>query len=70
VAVEQTAVNPNGKSNTAPIATELPAGMQMEKVFGSPATGTADEFLEALGVMLLVSGIILVVFLQGVGAPS
>jgi Ca-activated chloride channel family protein len=59
VAVEEIVVNRNGQSNTAPVPTELPAGTQMDKVFGPPPTGTADEFLEALGVMLLVSGIVL-----------
>jgi len=27
-------------------ADELPAGMQLDKVFGAPATGTADSFLK------------------------
>jgi hypothetical protein len=33
--------------------------MQMDKVFGAPATGTADEFLEALGLATLLGGILL-----------
>jgi LPXTG-motif cell wall-anchored protein len=28
----------------------------MEGVFGTPATGTADAFLEALGFALLIAG--------------
>ena len=60
VAVEQVVVNPGGQSNTTAIPTELPSGMQMDKVFGAPATGTADAFLEALGLALLLgSGVIL-----------
>jgi LPXTG-motif cell wall-anchored protein len=31
----------------------------MEKVFGAPATGTADEFLETLGFALLLLGTLL-----------
>jgi Ca-activated chloride channel family protein len=57
VAVEEVVVNPGGQLNTAPVPTELPAGMQMDKVFGAPATGTADAFLETLGVSLLAAGI-------------
>jgi LPXTG-motif cell wall-anchored protein len=34
----------------------------MDKVFGAPATGTADSFLEALGIALLVAGLIAVWF--------
>jgi hypothetical protein len=30
----------------------------MEKVFGAPATGTADAFLEALGLALLCAGMV------------
>ena len=58
VAVEEVVVNPAGKSDTVPVPTELPAGWQMDKVFGAPATGTADGFLEALGVVLLGAGIL------------
>lgn len=53
VAVEGTVANPGGESETVAVPTELPAGMQMDKVFGAPATGTADAFLEALGVLLV-----------------
>jgi Ca-activated chloride channel homolog len=56
VAVEEVVVNPGGQSTTAAVPAELPAGMQMEKVFGAPATGTADAFLEALGFALLCVG--------------
>lgn len=58
VAVEEVVVNATGRSDTVPVATELPAGWQMDKVFGAPATGTADAFLEALGVTLLFAGIV------------
>lgn len=56
VAVEEVVVNPNAQSSTVPVPTELPAGMQMDKVFGAPATGTADAFLESLGLALLAAG--------------
>jgi len=56
VAVEQVIVNPSGQSNTTPVATELPAGWHMDKVFGAPATGTTDSFYEALGLALLLAG--------------
>lgn len=59
VAVEEVVTNKGGTSTTVPVATELPTGMQMDKVFGAPATGTADAFLEALGLVLLVIGIAL-----------
>ena len=49
VAVEQMVVNPSGQSNKAPVPTELPEGMVMDKVFGAPATGTTDSFFEAAG---------------------
>ena len=51
--------NTTGASTTVPVATELPAGTEMDKVFGAPATGTPDSFLEALGVMLLIVGCML-----------
>ena len=72
VAVEEVVVNPGGEMNTAPVPTELPAGMQMDKVFGAPATGTADAFLETLGLALLASGIGLMWFARRVrvGAVS
>jgi Ca-activated chloride channel family protein len=54
VAVEEVVANTTGASTTVPVATELPAGMEMDKVFGAPATGTADAFFEALGVVLLI----------------
>ena len=56
VAVEEVVVNAGGQTNTLPVPTELPAGMQMDKVFGAPATGTSDEFFETLGLTLLVAG--------------
>ncbi len=59
VAVEEVIANTGASLNTVAVPTELPAGMQMEKVFGAPATGTADNFLEALGVALLLFGLAL-----------
>jgi hypothetical protein len=58
VAVEEVVVNTSGQSTKAPVPTELPAGWQMEKVFGAPATGTADEFLQALGLALFFVGLL------------
>jgi Ca-activated chloride channel family protein len=68
VAVEEVVVNKGGLSNTVAVPTELPAGWQMEKVFGAPATGTADAFLEILGIALLFAGIVLFSILRKVGA--
>ncbi|HKD79833.1 MAG TPA: marine proteobacterial sortase target protein [Candidatus Angelobacter sp.] len=59
VAVEEVVVNATGQSTTTTVPTELPSGWQMEKVFGAPATGTADEFLETLGFALLLGGAVL-----------
>ena len=64
VAVEQVVVNPGGQSNTSAVPTELPSGMQMDKVFGAPATGTADAFLEALGLALLLGSIAMFLLLR------
>lgn len=55
VAVEAVVVNPEGQSKTVAVPTELPAGWQMDKVFGAPATGTSDAFYEALGFALLLA---------------
>jgi Ca-activated chloride channel family protein len=57
VAVEEVVVNQGGQNNTVPVPTEMPAGWQMDKVFGAPATGTTDEFFETLGITLLAAGI-------------
>lgn len=70
VAVEEVVVNVSGQSNTVPVPSELPAGWRMEKVFGAPATGTADAFLETLGIALLVAGIVLFFFVRKPGALS
>jgi Ca-activated chloride channel homolog len=59
VAVEEIVANTGGESKKVPVPTELPAGMQMDKVFGAPATGTADAFLEALGAVLLLASMAL-----------
>jgi Ca-activated chloride channel homolog len=70
VAVEEVAANPGGESNTVPVPTELPAGWQMDKVFGAPATGTADDFLEAVGIVLLVASLLLWQIIRRAGALS
>jgi Ca-activated chloride channel family protein len=70
VAVEEIVANVSGASTQVPVATELPAGMQMDKVFGAPATGTADAFLEALGVVLLLLSLVLWRLTGRVGALS
>jgi len=70
VAVEEVVVNPGGQSSTAAVPAELPAGMQMDKVFGAPATGTADAFLETLGALLLFAGLVLLCLLRRPGAIS
>jgi Ca-activated chloride channel family protein len=64
VAVEETIANVGGESTQVAVPTELPAGMQMEKVFGAPATGTADAFLEALGVVLLLISLAAILVLR------
>jgi Ca-activated chloride channel family protein len=64
VAVEEVVANVGGESRTVAVPTELPAGMQLDKVFGAPATGTADAFLEALGVALLLVSILMLVALR------
>jgi Ca-activated chloride channel family protein len=64
VAVEQVVVNPGGQSNTTAVPTELPSGMQMDKVFGAPATGTADAFFEALGLALLLGSVAMLLLLR------
>ncbi|OLC93552.1 MAG: marine proteobacterial sortase target protein [Acidobacteria bacterium 13_1_40CM_4_58_4] len=74
LAVEEIVANMGGESRTVAVPAELPAGMQLDKVFGAPATGTADAFLEALGIVLLFTGILLSIVLrrfgQRVGAVS
>jgi len=57
VAVEEVVVNQDGQNNSVPVPTEMPAGWQMDKVFGAPATGTTDEFFETLGIALLAFGL-------------
>ena len=64
VAVEEVVVNANGQSNKVAVPTELPEGWQMEKVFGAPATGTADAFLQSLGITLLFVGIVVLFLLR------
>jgi Ca-activated chloride channel family protein len=70
VAVEEVIANPGGQQRTAAVPSELPLGMQLDKVFGAPATGTADEFLEALGILLLLSSATLLWLLRRAGAPA
>ena len=61
VAVEEKVVNPGGEARTALVPTELPAGWQMDRVFGAnPAGGTADLFLETAGAALVVMGLLAV----------
>src|SRR3984893_15256403 len=66
VAGEEGVANTSGQSTTVAVPTELPAGMQMEKVFGAPATGTANAFLEALGFASLCGGILLLFLLKSI----
>jgi Ca-activated chloride channel family protein len=68
VAVEEIVANASGAATTVPVAAELPAGMQIEKVFGAPATGTADSFLEVLGVVLLLLSFVLWRLVRRAGA--
>jgi Ca-activated chloride channel family protein len=70
VAVEEVVANPGGESNTVAVPSQLPAGWQMDKVFGAPATGTADDFLEALGVALVFVSFLLFQISRRVGARS
>jgi len=70
VAVEEVVANTSGGSATVPVPTELPAGMQLDRVFGAPATGTADAFLEALGVVLLLLSCALWLLTRKAGALS
>lgn len=70
VAVEEVIANPGGQQHTAAVPTELPHGWQLDKVFGAPATGTAEEFLEALGIVLLLSSGTLLWLLRRSGATS
>lgn len=64
VAVEEVVANVGGESRTIAVPTELPAGMQLDRVFGAPATGTADAFLEMLGVTLLLIEILMAILLH------
>jgi Ca-activated chloride channel family protein len=60
VAVEERIANTTGLApQRADVATELPHGWTMEKVFGVPATGTADLFLQTLAFALLAAGAVL-----------
>lgn len=59
IAVEEMIVNPGGPASTVAVPTELPVGWKAEKVLGAPATGTADAFLQTLGLTLLFTGLIL-----------
>jgi Ca-activated chloride channel family protein len=66
VAVEEIVTNVNGQSKKVAVPTELPAGWDMEKVFGAPATGTTDAFLETLGITLLLAGLVLLLLMRKV----
>jgi Ca-activated chloride channel family protein len=64
VAVEQVVTNEGGKLETVAVPTELPEGWKMEGVFGAPATGTADALWEAVGVGLVIVGLVLVLVIR------
>jgi Ca-activated chloride channel family protein len=70
VAVEETIVNPGGQSSTAAVPGELPAGWQMEGIWGAPATGTSDAFFGTVGVTLLLAGLALFLVARKLGAAS
>jgi len=70
VAVEEIVANPGGQSAKVAVPSELPAGMKMESVFGAPATGNADEFLQALGLALVVASLLLWLATRRTGAAS
>jgi Ca-activated chloride channel family protein len=60
VAVEDVPAHDQGAPRTVAVPAELPAGWQMDKVFGgNPQGGTADLFLETLGLALLGAGALL-----------
>jgi Ca-activated chloride channel homolog len=66
VAVEEVVVNSGGEARTAAVPTELPAGWQMDKVFGAnPMGGTTDLFFEALGAALLTVGLLVMAAARG-----
>jgi Ca-activated chloride channel homolog len=66
VAVEEVVVNPAGRPSKSVVPTELPEGWQLDSVFGAqPATGTADSFLEALALALLLVGLALLLVRRG-----
>jgi len=44
--------------------------MKMESVFGAPATGNADEFLEALGLLLVTVSLVLWLLTRRAGVAS
>jgi Ca-activated chloride channel homolog len=70
VAVEEIVANTSSNSRSVGVATELPAGMQLDKVFGAPATGTTDEFFQTLGITLLILGAGFALVLWKAGALS
>ena len=69
VAVEEVVVNQGGQNNSIAVPTEMPAGWQMDKVFGAPATGTTDAFFETLGITLLAAGTALWLLVRGRKMP-
>jgi Ca-activated chloride channel family protein len=70
VAVEEIVVNPGGESAKTAVPAELPEGMKLDSVFGAPATGNADEFLEALGLTMVVLSLALWLLTRKVGAAA
>jgi Ca-activated chloride channel family protein len=59
LAVEQVVANTSGQLRTTAVPVEFPEGWEMEGVFGAPATGTVDAFWEALGIVLLCLGAVM-----------
>lgn len=71
VAVEDLPAHDQGAPRTAVVPTELPAGWQMDQVSGAnPQGGTADLFLEALGLALLAAGALLAALRAWAGSAS
>lgn len=68
VAVEEVVANPGGEQAAVAVPTELPEGWQLDKVFGAPATGTADDFLAALGLALVFVSLTALWFTRRTGA--
>ncbi len=71
VAVEDTPAHSQGEPQTTRVPAELPAGWQADQVLGAnPQGGTADLFLEALGVTLLAAAALLLGLRAWAGAEA